>query len=95
MRLTSGIRRYLNRSSLLAHTDRVTSHVISAILNIGQQVEQPWPLNILDHRGGEHTVLLQPGQVSLTAHRLVGLVGCSDVKTTETEGRWYGTSPPG
>lgn len=48
-----GIRRYLNRcsvlltflecvarSSLLAHTDRPTTHVISAILNIAQQVRK-------------------------------------------------------
>jgi len=58
-----GIRRYLNRSSLIAHLDKPWSHVISAILNIGQELEEDWPLFIKDHDGTSHKVLLKPGEM--------------------------------
>ena len=58
-----GIRRYLNMSTLLAHVDKVGSHVISAIINVGQEVEEDWPLYIKDNRGEEHTVLMEPGDM--------------------------------
>ena len=35
---TYGIRRYTDHSWLVTHIDRFTTHVISAILNIGQSV---------------------------------------------------------
>eukprot|EP00090_Calanus_glacialis_P003227 TRINITY_DN12376_c0_g1_i2.p1 TRINITY_DN12376_c0_g1~~TRINITY_DN12376_c0_g1_i2.p1 ORF type:complete len:301 (+),score=76.62 TRINITY_DN12376_c0_g1_i2:46-948(+) len=38
-----GIRRYRNRSTLLAHTDKASSHVISVIMNIAQEVDEDWP----------------------------------------------------
>ena len=43
--------------------DRFTTHVISSILNIGQNVVQEWPLYILDNSGGKHSVLLKPGEM--------------------------------
>ena len=58
-----GIRRYLNMSSLLAHVDQVGTHVISAIINVGQDVEEDWPLYIKDNRGQEHTVMMEPGDM--------------------------------
>jgi len=58
-----GIRRYLNRSSLIAHLDKPWSHVISAILNIGQEVEEDWPLFIKDHNDRSHKVVLRPGEM--------------------------------
>ena len=58
-----GIRRYLNMSTLLAHVDKVGSHVISAIINVGQEVEEDWPLYIKDNRGEEHTVMMEPGDM--------------------------------
>ena len=42
--------------------DRFNTHVISAILNIGQQVEEAWPLYIKDNDGRSHEVILAPGQ---------------------------------
>ena len=58
-----GIRRYRNRSTLLAHTDKASSHVISVIMNIAQDVEEDWPLNIKDNQGKEHTLFLAAGEM--------------------------------
>jgi len=60
---TYGIRRYTNGSWLASHLDRFSTHVISAILNIGQAVDEDWPLYILDNSGTPHSVLLQPGDM--------------------------------
>ena len=38
---------------------RFETHVISAILNIGQAVTRDWDLHILDNEGAAHTVTLQ------------------------------------
>jgi hypothetical protein len=34
------------------HVDTVNTHVVSAIINVDQQVEKDWPLLILDHEVG-------------------------------------------
>ena len=60
---TYGVRRYTNNSWLVAHTDRLGTHVISAIMNLGQEVEEDWPLYIKDHEGESHQVVLAPGQM--------------------------------
>ena len=57
-----GIRRYKDGAWLAAHVDQMATHVISAILNIGQMGD-PWPLHILDHDGRPHQVLLKEGQM--------------------------------
>ena len=41
------------------------TRIVSAILNIDQQVDEPWPLQIEDHAGEEHEVYLQPGEMAL------------------------------
>jgi len=48
---------------LYSHLDRFNTHVISAILNIAQEVEVPWPLYIEDNSGGSHTFVLKPGEM--------------------------------
>jgi len=60
---TYGVRRYTNGSWLASHLDRFSTHVISAILNLGQSVTHAWPLHILDNSGAQHSVLLQPGEM--------------------------------
>jgi prolyl 4-hydroxylase len=37
--------------------------VISAILNVGQSVDEPWPLQIVDHEDKRHDVFLKPGEM--------------------------------
>lgn len=50
-----GIRRYKAGAWLATHLDRLSSHVISAIINIGQHGE-PWPLAIQDLDGNTQQV---------------------------------------
>ena len=57
------IRRYTNGSWLTNHVDRFNTHVISAILNVAQDVGEDWPLYILDNAGNTHKVVIQPGQM--------------------------------
>jgi prolyl 4-hydroxylase len=42
-----GIRRYRSGALLATHVDRTNTHVISAILNIAQEVLEDWPLYIV------------------------------------------------
>jgi len=58
-----GIRKYTNGAKLMPHLDHMETHVISAILNIAQQVDEPWPLQILDHDGKHHNIYLKPGEM--------------------------------
>ena len=41
------------------------SHVVAVIINVAQQVDEAWPLVIEDHRGIEHTVTMEPGEMVL------------------------------
>ena len=58
-----GIRRYTRGAWLMSHLDHLKSHVISAILNIKQEVDEPWPLQIVDHQGKHHEVILKAGEM--------------------------------
>ncbi|HBP20512.1 MAG TPA: hypothetical protein DEA08_22310, partial [Planctomycetes bacterium] len=60
-----GIRRYHRGTSLTCHRDRLATHVVSAILNVDQEVDEPWPLEIDDHLYRRHRLLLAPGQLLL------------------------------
>ena len=60
---TYGVRRYTNGSWLTSHVDRFNTHVISAIINLGQSVTEPWPLYIMDNEGAEQSVVLDPGEM--------------------------------
>ena len=61
-----GIRLYQNGSTLVMHHDKVHSHVISSIVHIGHEYDdpnEPWPIEIEDHWGNLHAVNLEPGQM--------------------------------
>jgi len=60
---TYGVRRYTNHSWLVAHLDRLGTHVVSTIINLGQEVEEDWVLYIKDHQGNTHQVVLAPGEM--------------------------------
>ena len=59
-----GIRVYSHGTLLLNHKDREML-VVSAILNIDQDVNEPWPLEIEDHYFNRHEVFLEPGEMLL------------------------------
>ena len=58
-----GIRRYIKGNRLSAHTDISKTHIISAIINVDQDIDEPWPLQILDHSGQPHNIYLEPGEM--------------------------------
>lgn len=60
-----GIRRYHRGTSLACHRDRLATHVVSAILNVDQETDEPWPLEIDDHFYRRHRLRLSPGQLLL------------------------------
>jgi prolyl 4-hydroxylase len=59
-----GIRSYHNQSILAPHVDR-NPLISSAILNIAQDVEEDWPLEVYDHNGVAHNVTMLPGDLVL------------------------------
>ena len=57
-----GIRVYYNGSILAPHVDFMP-RVISAILNIDQDVHEAWPLEIYDHDGMPFNTTIEPGEM--------------------------------
>lgn len=88
LRLTSiyGIRKYVAGSVLRMHVDTVSTHVVSAIINVDQAVRRDWPLLILDHADREHRLAMQPGDMVLyeSAKLLHGRPGTHDRSTALT-----------
>ena len=56
-----GVRIYHNGSWLREHVDTGDTHIISAIMNIAQEVEEDWLLTFIDHNGDRHFITLEPG----------------------------------
>lgn len=60
-----GIRMYLNNSVLENHVDRLKTHAVSTIINLDQDLDEPWPLHIFDHAGNLHEIIMEPGDMVL------------------------------
>lgn len=58
-----GIRVYHDQAILKSHRDRLETHIISAIINVDQEVNVDWPLVIDDNYYRRHHVLLKPGDM--------------------------------
>lgn len=58
-----GIRVYKDKAILTPHRDRVDTHIISAIINVGQEVREDWPLILDDNYYRSHRVVMEPGDV--------------------------------
>eukprot|EP00730_Choanoeca_flexa_P002753 TRINITY_DN11163_c0_g1_i1.p2 TRINITY_DN11163_c0_g1~~TRINITY_DN11163_c0_g1_i1.p2 ORF type:complete len:361 (+),score=51.14 TRINITY_DN11163_c0_g1_i1:1345-2427(+) len=58
-----GLRVYQQGNVLKKHVDRLATHVISSIVHIASDVDEPWALVISDNQGVEHAVSLRPGQM--------------------------------
>ena len=100
-----GLRKYTRGATLGAHVDKLDTHVISAILNIHQKVDEDWPLQILDHDGKVHHVILKPGEMvwyesaKLLHGRTIPLNGTSFenifihyAPAATVRGKWYHTN---
>jgi prolyl 4-hydroxylase len=59
-----GIRIYKNNSILTTHVDR-NPLVTSAIINVDQDVDEPWPLEVWGHDGKPYNVTMEPGDMVL------------------------------
>lgn len=59
-----GIRVYPAGAILATHVDRLPL-VSSAILNVAQDVDEPWPLEVYAHDGRAYNVTMEPGDMIL------------------------------
>ena len=59
-----GIRVYKEGAILAPHVDRLPL-VSSAIINVDQDVDEPWPLEVIGHDGKAHNVTMVPGDMVL------------------------------
>jgi len=59
-----GIRVYKEGAMLAPHVDRMPL-VSSAIINVDQDVDEPWPLSVVGHDGIERNVTMEPGDLVL------------------------------
>ncbi len=55
---------YTSGSILATHVDR-DPLISSAIINVGQDVDEDWPLEVYDHDGWAHNISMTPGDVVL------------------------------
>jgi hypothetical protein len=60
-----GLRVYRRGQTLRWHTDVLPTHVISSIVHLAHDTDQPWPLRIADLGGTEHDVFLEEGEMLL------------------------------
>jgi prolyl 4-hydroxylase len=56
-----GVRVYYEGSVLAPHVDRLPL-VSSAIINVAQDVDEPWPLEVIGHDGRARNVTMEPGK---------------------------------
>jgi len=59
-----GIRVYKNNSVLATHVDRLPL-VSSCIIQVAQDVKEPWPVEVIGHDGKAHNVTMAPGDMVL------------------------------
>jgi len=59
-----GARTYFNGSSLRPHVENMDTHVISAVIQIDQDVQEDWALEVAGNDGVASTVFLSPGDVA-------------------------------
>ena len=59
-----GIRIYNTGAMLAPHVDRFPL-VSSAIINVDQDTDEPWPLEVIGHDGRAHNITMEPGDMVL------------------------------
>jgi len=59
-----GIRVYFGGSVLAPHVDRLPL-VSSAIINVAQDIDEPWPLEVINHDGKAENITMEPGDMVL------------------------------
>lgn len=59
-----GIRIYTEEAMLNSHVDRLP-YVFSAVINVDQDLDEPWPMEVIGHDGKANNVTLKPGEMLL------------------------------
>jgi prolyl 4-hydroxylase len=59
-----GIRVYKDGAVLATHVDRIPL-VSSCIINVAQDVDEPWPVEVYSHDGKAYNVTMEPGDMVL------------------------------
>ena len=59
-----GIRVYTTNSILATHVDR-DPLITSAIINVAQDVDEDWPVEVYNHKGQAHNITMEPGDMVL------------------------------
>eukprot|EP00349_Pseudokeronopsis_sp_Brazil_P001488 CAMPEP_0202960736 /NCGR_PEP_ID=MMETSP1396-20130829/4886_1 /ASSEMBLY_ACC=CAM_ASM_000872 /TAXON_ID= /ORGANISM="Pseudokeronopsis sp., Strain Brazil" /LENGTH=354 /DNA_ID=CAMNT_0049680143 /DNA_START=206 /DNA_END=1270 /DNA_ORIENTATION=+ len=59
-----GVRIYSEGSVLATHVDRLPL-VSSCIINVDQDLDEPWPIEVYDHNGKAYNVTMEPGDIVL------------------------------
>lgn len=59
-----GIRVYTEGAILATHVDRMPL-VSSAIINVAQDVDEPWPIEVYGHDGKAYNITMEPGDMVL------------------------------
>lgn len=59
-----GIRVYTEGAILSPHVDRLPL-VSSAIVNVAQDVDEPWPVEVIGHDGNAYNITMEPGEMVL------------------------------
>ena len=55
---------YTEGAVLGTHVDRMPL-ISSAIVNVAQDVDEPWPLEVIGHDGRAYNVTMEPGDMVL------------------------------
>ncbi|KAJ8601841.1 hypothetical protein CTAYLR_002638 [Chrysophaeum taylorii] len=79
-----GLRLYQPGNTLTMHTDRLETHVISCIVHVDRDVDEPWPIVIEGYDGTSVEVDLQPGETLLYES-----AKCIHGRPRPLLGRWY------
>lgn len=59
-----GIRVYTEGAILNPHVDRLP-YVMSAIINVAQDVDEEWPMEVIAHNGKAVNITMKPGDMAL------------------------------
>jgi prolyl 4-hydroxylase len=78
-----GVRSYGPGSWLHMHRDRMDTHVVSCIIHVDDQSNEPWPLDFIDHEAVHHKITFKPGQM-LFYESL-----CPHGRASEFDGKYY------
>jgi hypothetical protein len=79
-----GLRIYEPGNSLTMHTDRIDSHVISSIVHVDRDTNEPWPIVIEGFDGKIAEVDLQPGEMLFYESSK-----CIHGRPRPLNGKWY------